>query len=118
MAILELVAIGLIAGVVSALCGIGGGVIVVPALLWLKGFDARLAVGTSLAYILPTALAGVLKKMPAGQVDWQVALIAGAGGIAGAILGDILLQQLPIPWVKRLFAVLLAAMSAKLLLEA
>ena len=45
MAILELVAIGLIAGVVSALCGIGGGVIVVPALLWLKGFDARLAVG-------------------------------------------------------------------------
>ena len=107
MAILELVAIGLIAGVVSALCGIGGGVIVVPALLWLKGFDARLAVGTSLAYILPTALArGHLLEH------------AGAGGIVGAILGDMLLQQLPIPWVKRLFAVLLAAMSAKLLLEA
>jgi uncharacterized membrane protein YfcA len=118
MTILGLVAIGLVAGVVSALCGIGGGVIVVPALLWLKGFDPRLAVGTSLAYILPTALAGVLKKMPAAQVDWEVALIAGAGGIVGAVLGDVLLQQLPVPWVKRIFAVLLAAMSAKLLLEA
>jgi hypothetical protein len=61
MTILGLVAIGLVAGVVSALCGIGGGLIVVPALLWLKGFDPRLAIGTSLAYILPTALAGVLK---------------------------------------------------------
>ena len=116
--ILSLIAIGLVAGIVSALCGVGGGVVVVPALLWLKGFDPRLAIGTSLAYILPTALAGVLKKMPNGQVDWTVALIAGAGGIVGALVGDVVLQQLPVPWIKRVFAILLAVMSAKLFLEA
>jgi uncharacterized membrane protein YfcA len=56
--------------------------------------------------------------MPAGQVDWKVALIAGLGGVVGAVLGDVLLQQLPTAWVKRLFAILLAAVSVKLFLEA
>ena len=118
MVILGLLGIGLAAGVVSALCGVGGGIIVVPALLLLKGFDVKLAVGTSLAYILPTALAGVLKKLPAHQVDWTVALVAGAGGIVGAVLGDVLLQHLDAAWVKRIFALVLAAVAVKLFLVA
>ncbi len=118
MTILGLLAIGLVAGAVSALCGVGGGIIVVPALLWLKGFDVKVAVGTSLAYILPTAVAGVLRKVPVGQVDWRVAGLCALGGIAGAVLGDILLQHLPDAWVKRVFAVFLAAVSVKLLLDA
>ena len=116
MDIALLVLLGLVAGVVSALCGVGGGVVVVPALMWLKGFDIKLAVGTSLAFIIPTALAGALKK-PAEQVDWKVAAIVASGAIGGAFVGVWLGNVLPAVWVKRCFAALLLAVSVKLFFE-
>lgn len=117
MTVVLLVLVGLLAGVVSALCGVGGGVIVVPALLWLKGFDIKLAVGTSLAMIIPTALVGVWRKWPTGQVDLKVAAIVAGGAIVGAVVGSWLTDVLPDVWVKRTFAVVLAAVSVKLFLE-
>lgn len=114
MDVVTLVALGLVAGVVSALFGVGGGIIVVPALMWLKGFDIKLAVGTSLAFIIPTALVGALRK-PAEQVDWKVAAIVAAGAIGGALVGVLLGNTLDGAWIKRGFAVLLIAVAAKLL---
>ena len=116
MDIALLVLLGLVAGVISALCGVGGGVIVVPALMWLKGLDVKLAIGTSLAFIIPTALAGALKK-PAEQVDCKVAAIVASGAVGGAFVGVWLGNEMSAFWVKRCFAVLLLVVAARLFFE-
>src|SRR5262245_60638040 len=105
MPILMLVAVGLVAGVVSVLCGVGGGVVIVPALMWLEGFDIKRAVATSLAVIVPTAIVGVLRK-PMGAVDYRVAGLVAAGAVGGALVGEWASAALPEVWVKRLFAAL------------
>ena len=66
---LKLVGIGLVAGLFSALFGVGGGIVIVPLLIMLLGFDGRLATGTSLAAIGITALAGVVLYAFEGHVD-------------------------------------------------
>ena len=116
MDVVWLVLVGLGAGSVSAIVGVGGGIIVVPALIWMRGFDVKLAVGTSLAYIVPTALAGTLRT-PADKVDYRVAAWLAAGGIVGAVIGAWLAPQLPSLWIKRGFAVLLVLVAAKLFFE-
>lgn len=117
MELVVLVGIGLLAGVVSAICGVGGGVVVVPALLWIKGMDVKLAVGTSLAYIVPTAIMGVWRKMPLAQVDLKTAGILAVGGIVGAVLGAWAADVLPGAWIKRGFAVLLVITAIQLVWE-
>jgi uncharacterized membrane protein YfcA len=113
--------VGLAAGVVSAMFGIGGGVIVVPLLLWLdpfhRGFDIRLAVGTSLAMIVPTAIVGVWRKVPLAQVDFRVAAVLAVGGVVGAFVGAWAANALPVLVLKRAFAVLLAGIAVRLFVE-
>lgn len=117
MDIVILVAIGLGAGVLSAVCGVGGGIVVVPALLWLKGIDMRLAVGTSLAYIVPTAAWGVVRKVPHGQVDLRLAAVLAVGGVVGATIGVWAANALPVPWIKRVFAGVLVFVAFELFRE-
>jgi uncharacterized membrane protein YfcA len=108
--------VGFVAGTTSALCGVGGGIVVVPALVLLRAIDVKTAIGTSLAFIVPTAIVGVLRT-PGHRVDYRVAAVLVAGGVVGAPLGAWLAQTLPEAWVKRIFAVLLAAVAVKLFLE-
>jgi hypothetical protein len=85
--VLMLLFIGLASGVVSGLFGIGGGVIIVPALVYLAGFSQHLAIGTSLAILLPpVGLAAVIEYYRHGNVDLKVALIVAAGLFTGAWL--------------------------------
>ncbi|PSL36983.1 hypothetical protein CLV49_0586 [Labedella gwakjiensis] len=90
-----LILIGLVAGFMSGLFGVGGGIIIVPALVILAGFEQRLAAGTSLAAILPTAIVGVVTYAIQGHVDVVVALILAAGAVVGAQIGSWLLSRLP-----------------------
>jgi uncharacterized membrane protein YfcA len=113
---LYLVGVGIVAGVVGALCGVGGGIVVVPALLFLRGLDVKTAVGTSLACIVPTAIVGVLRT-PSGRVEWGLAAVLAAGGVVGAPVGAWLAETLPAAWVKRVFALLLVAVAARLLYD-
>lgn len=93
---LPLVAVGIAAGILSGLFGIGGGTIIVPALaLWL-GMSQRLAAGTSVAAILPTAIVGSISYAAQGNVDWVAALCLAIGIVAGAQLGTYLLARLPV----------------------
>jgi uncharacterized membrane protein YfcA len=121
MDVLWCAVVGLAAGVVSAMFGVGGGVVVVPLLLWLdpfdRGFDIRLAVGTSLAMIVPTAIVGVWRKAPLAQVDFRVAAILAAGGVVGAWGGAWLANTVPADWLKKAFALLLVGIAARLFLE-
>ena|SRR5687768_3377048 len=117
MDVVVLIVVGLAAGILSAICGVGGGIVVVPALLLLRGVDVRLAVGTSLAFIVPTAAFGVWRKLPYGQVDWRVAAILAAGGIVGAVVGTEIANALPVVWIKRAFAAVLIVVAVQLVRE-
>lgn len=113
--LLRLVALGMVAGLLSGVFGVGGGLLVVPGLIWLIGLDARRAAGTSLLAVLPTALVGVLAYAGRGQVDAQLALLLGAGGLLGAPAGSRLLHRLPLRLVRLAFLGLLAATIVSLL---
>jgi uncharacterized membrane protein YfcA len=86
----QLIAIGILSGIASGLFGIGGGVIVVPALTWLLGYNHERAIGTSLAVLLPpVGLAAVLQYYRQGNVDLHGAAWIAAGLFAGAWLGSL-----------------------------
>ncbi|CAI9393287.1 sulfite exporter TauE/SafE family protein [Microbacterium sp. T2.11-28] len=87
--------IGLLAGLLSGLFGVGGGTVIVPLLLLFLHFDQRLAAGTSLAAIVPTASVGVVSYAVHGSVAWIPALILAVGAVVGAQLGTWLLARLP-----------------------
>lgn len=91
--VVTLVALGLVAGYLSGLFGVGGGIIVVPALLAL-GYDQRRAAGTSVAAILPTSIVGTVAYGLAGHVDWIAGMALAVGVIVGAQIGSFLLARL------------------------
>ncbi len=93
--VLSCIAIGLAAGLLSGLFGVGGGTVIVPMLVLLLGFDQRRAAGTSLAAIVPTAAVGVLSYAASGSVAWIPAVILAVGAVAGAQLGTWLLARVP-----------------------
>ena len=90
------VAVGLLAGLMSGLFGVGGGTVIVPLLVLLLRFDQRLAAGTSLAAIVPTASVGVISYALHGSVDWIAALILAAAAVVGAQLGTWWLARLSV----------------------
>lgn len=109
---------GLAVGLLSGLVGIGGGVVLVPLLLYVFKVDMHVAAGTSLAIIIPTAIAGVLGHLSNGNVAWKFALLIAVGAIAGSVLGSWLADLLPSASLKKIFAFLLLLISVKVLLDA
>jgi uncharacterized membrane protein YfcA len=107
----RLVAIGLVAGVFSALFGVGGGIVVVPLLILLLGFDERVATATSLGAIAVTALAGVIVYGLRGELDVGYAALVGLPAAAGALAGTSLQQRLRTTTITYGFALLLAAIA-------
>lgn len=93
-AYLGYIGIGLLAGLLSGLFGVGGGTVIVPMLVLLLAFDQRLAAGTSLAAIVPTASVGVISYAVHGSVAWIPALILAAGAVVGAQIGTRLLPRI------------------------
>ncbi len=93
-AIAAFIGIGLGAGLLSGLFGVGGGTVIVPLLVLLLGFDQRLGAGTSLAAIVPTATVGVISYAVHGAVAWIPALILAVGSVVGAQIGTRLLPRI------------------------
>ena len=91
---LTCIGIGLLAGLLSGLFGVGGGTVIVPLLVLILRFDQRLAAGTSLAAIVPTATVGVISYAVHGSVAWIPALILALGAVVGAQIGTWLLPKL------------------------
>ncbi|WP_276957821.1 sulfite exporter TauE/SafE family protein [Allomeiothermus silvanus] len=110
--------IGLSAGLLSGLFGIGGGVIVVPALIFLLGLDQRTATGTSLAaLLLPVGILGVLAYAREGAVRWPVAALIALGLLLGTFFGARLAWQLPEGALRVGLALLLIGVALHLLLR-
>jgi uncharacterized protein len=115
--LLLLAGVGIASGFLSALFGVGGGVIVVPALVLLLGFDSKAATATSLAAIGITALAGTFSFTLFDHVDWDSAALVGLPALAGSIAGVRLQHLLSSRLLTRLFAVFIVAVAVILLLE-
>ena len=108
--------VGLIVGVVSGVVGIGGGILFVPALIWLLGMDQHKAQGTSIgALLLPVGLFAFIEYYRKGNADIRVALLLAAGFLVGGYFGAIGAHHIPDLWLLRVFAVTLGAIGAKML---
>ena len=92
--IVTYLAIGVTAGLLSGLFGVGGGTIIVPFLVMFLAFNQRLAAGTSLAAIVQTATVGVISYAMSDSVAWVPALILAAGSVVGAQIGTALLPKI------------------------
>ena len=114
--IISCIAIGLAAGLLSGLFGVGGGTVIVPFLVFLVGFDQRLAAGTSLAAIVPTATVGVISYGVHGSVAWIPALVLAVGAVIGAQGGTWLLPRMPITALRWGFVGFLAVVIVTLFL--
>jgi uncharacterized membrane protein YfcA len=110
-------AVGLAAGALSGLFGVGGGILIVPGLVLLMGMPQRRAHATSLAAIAPIAVAGAIGYAVEGAVHWVAAVILILGGATGAVVGTHLLRRLPERALRLLFAMFLLLAAAALPFE-
>jgi uncharacterized membrane protein YfcA len=108
------IGVGLLAGLMSGLFGVGGGTVIVPLLVLLLGFDQRFAAGTSLAAIVPTASVGVITYAIDGHVAWIPALILAAGAVGGAQIGTWLLPKISQTALRWAFVVFLVGVIISL----
>jgi uncharacterized membrane protein YfcA len=107
--------VGLVVGMFSGVVGIGGGVLFVPALIWLLGMDQYKAQGTSLGALLaPVGLFAFLEYYCKGNADLRVALLLAAGFLVGGYFGAVGVQHIPELWVRRIFAVALVAIGGRM----
>lgn len=114
MPLLLLLLIGLAAGVLAGLFGIGGGVVIVPALAWAMRMPMQTAIGTSLgALLLPVGALGAWSYYKSGHLDVRAALWVALGLFVGAFLGARLAQGLADATLRRAFAVFLAGVAVK-----
>jgi hypothetical protein len=110
-------AVGLIAGFLSGLFGVGGGILIVPALVLVMKMDQRLAHGTSLAAVLPIAISSTIGYTVEDKLDWPVAGLIAIGAVAGAVIGTQVLHVLPQRALGYCFAFVLAATAIRLLVD-
>jgi len=110
--------IGLFGGICSGLFGVGGGAIFVPLLIFLCGVNMHLAIGTSLAVVVPTALVAAIRHGIADMIDFRMALGLVLFSMIGAWLGAKLSLSLDVLLLKRMFAVLLVLFAVKLFFSA
>ena len=103
----RVVAIGVGAGLLSGMFGVGGGILVVPALVLMLKFDQRLANGTSLGAVLPISVASLVTYWSHDNVDWIMAAWLVVGALGGAVLGTRWIHVLPRRVLGYLFAVML-----------
>ncbi|RYY67886.1 MAG: sulfite exporter TauE/SafE family protein [Chitinophagaceae bacterium] len=114
--ILILLLVGLAAGTLSGMVGVGGGIIIVPCLVYFLGFSQKMAQGTSLGLLLlPVGILGVMQFYKAGNVDVRVVLIIAAAFIVGSYFGSKWALSLPQDSLKKIFAILMLLISVKML---
>ena len=114
MEILAVLVIGLCAGALGGLFGVGGGLIFVPTLVLLLDLGQVDAEATSLLAILPVVVAGTWRQHLYGNVRWRTAAVIGVVAVAGIELGVLTANALPDTTLRRLFAVLVLIVAAQL----
>jgi len=110
---------GLAAGLLGALCGVGGGIVMVPAFVALLGLEHKQAVATSMAVIIITAIAATLNNTRANNlIDWKIVAVVGAASAVAAWFGSDLMRSLGNQTLTRIFGVLLVVFGLRMLWKA
>ncbi len=116
--IVSLIIIGLLAGMLSGLVGVGGGIIMVPLLVLLVGFSQHQAQGTSLTVLLvPVTAVAVFNYYKEGYVNWKYAMIIAIFFVIGSYFGSKLAVDLDQKMLKKIFGIVLLFIAGKMLLE-
>ncbi|SRR5579871_166598 len=114
---LIIIIVGLVAGILSGLVGIGGGIIIVPALIFFLGFGQHQAQGTSLGILLlPAGIFAVINYYKQGYIDLKVVFILFIGFLIGGFLGSKISLSLSETTIKKIFAVVLVLIAGKMLI--
>ena len=114
--LLILIAIGIISGIMAGMLGIGGAIVMVPALVFIMGMSQQAAQGTSLAVMLPPiGIIAAFNYYKAGQVNIKFAFILAAAFLIGSYFGSKLALNLPQPVLKKIFGILLILVAARML---
>jgi len=114
--IFGLLLLGMLAGYFSGLVGVGGGIILVPALIYLFGMSQHEAQGTTLAIMIPPiGILAVIEYYKKQYVDFRIALVIIVGFVAGSYFGGKLAVGIPDYILKRIFAFLLIIIAVKML---
>lgn len=114
--ILILVMLGVAAGMLSGLVGIGGGIILVPGLIFFLAFSQKMAQGTSLGILLlPIGILGVIQYYKQGYIDLKVVVVISLAFLVGNYFGSKLALSLPQETLKKIFAGFLIIMAVKML---
>jgi len=107
--------VGLVVGMISGVVGIGGGVLFVPALIWLLGMNQHKAQGTSLGALLaPVGIFAFMEYYRKGNADLRVGLLLALGFLVGGYFGAVGAQHIPELWLRRIFAVTLVAVGGRM----
>lgn len=107
--------VGLVGGFLSGLFGVGGGLIMVPLLMWLAKVDQRKASATSLVAIIPAAVTGSIGYAMGGRIDPLVAAILALGAVIGAPVGTWLLRTLSLDWLRWLLVAMIVLAAIRML---
>ena len=114
--IIILLLIGLAAGMLGGMVGIGGGIVIVPALVYFMAFSQKTAQGTSLALLLlPVGILGFLQYYRAGHINLKATAVIAVAFIAGSYFGSKMALSLSQDMLKKIFALLLIAVAVKML---
>jgi len=114
--IIGILVVGLIAGFMSSLVGIGGGVVIVPALVLLFGLNQKEAQGTSLLMLsLPVAFIGAFNYYKNGYVNWKIALLLAATFVIGGYVGSKVALDMNMSVIKKVFAIFMIVIAVKYL---
>ena len=116
--IIVLIIIGFLAGIVGGSMGIGGGIIIVPALIFIMGFTQHQAQGTSLAVLLfPIGILAVFNYAKNGYVNFKFALVLIIAFVLGSYLGSLISIHLPAKTLKKIFGIFMLVVSLKMILD-
>lgn len=113
--ILKLSIVGIFAGIISGLFSTGGGMILVPAFIYLLGLDNTKARGTSVFCILPMVITSSFFYYKENYIDWKVSILCAIGGTIGGYIGAKLLKKLPEKILKIAFTIFLIYASYKMI---
>ena len=116
MWIVTALALGLIAGVLSGMLGIGGGLVTIPGMILLLGIEQHIAQGIALSAMLVTALVGTSIHFRQRNVEWNMALWIAPSAAAFSLLGAWAAGMIPTEWLTRVFAVFLLIIGCVMIL--
>jgi uncharacterized membrane protein YfcA len=114
--IIILLLVGIFSGALSGLIGVGGGIIIVPCLVYFLAFSQKMAQGTSLGILLlPAGILGVIQYYKQGHIDFKVVVIVALGFVVGNFIGSKLALAISDVVLKKIFAVVLILVAVKIL---